>query len=140
MRIDGFFGDTRDVAHRSLDALAIAPERAVRDFHQPGDDGSKEDAEQREAPVHIEQVDEQSQDGEAVAHELDCRAGRGGRHQLDVIGEFREQMPGLLLIQIGRGQAQVVREHIASQTLDDLPADPAGKIGLHVVAHATQRE
>jgi hypothetical protein len=69
MRIDGFLGDTRDVAHRILDALAVAPESAVRNFHQPSDDGGQDDAEQREAPIHIEQVDEQRQDGQTVADE-----------------------------------------------------------------------
>jgi hypothetical protein len=47
MRVDRFLGDARDVAHRILDALAVAAEAAVGDLHQPGDDRRRDDAEQR---------------------------------------------------------------------------------------------
>ena len=54
MRIDRFLGDARDVAHRVLNALAVAAETAVGDLHQPADHGCRHDAEQRQPPVHVE--------------------------------------------------------------------------------------
>src|SRR5258708_14046576 len=49
-------------------------------------------------------------------------------------------MSRLLLIENCGGQAQVVREHIVPQTLDDLPSDPTWIVALHVVANTAQRE
>ncbi len=140
MRIDGFLGDPRDVAHGILNALAVAAKAAVGDSHQPPDDGRRNDAKYGEAPVHIEEGGEQYQDAETVADQGDRRAGRRRRHQLDVVGQLREQMSGLLLIQIRRGQAQVVREHIVPQALDDLSPHPARKVALHIVPDAPQGE
>ena len=61
-----------------------------------------DDAKQRETPVHVEQRDQQNQDAQAVADQGNRRAGRGRRHQFDVVGQLREQMPGLLPIEIRR--------------------------------------
>ena len=140
MRIDRFLGDPRDVAHRVLNALAVAAEAAVGDFHEPADHGCRRDAEQRQPPVHVEHVGQQTDDGQAVADQRNRRAGRRGRHQLDVVGELREQVPGLLPIQIRGGQAQIVREHVASQALDHLAAHPTRIEVGDEVAEAAQRE
>ena len=38
---------------------------------------------------------------------------------------LESKMAGLLPVEIGRGQPQIMREYIAPQTLDHLPPDPA---------------
>ncbi len=140
MCIDRFLGDPRDVAHGVLDAFAVAAEAAVGDFHQPRDDGRSDDAEHRETPVHVEQRDQQRDDGQTVADQGYGRGGRRRRDHLDVVRQFREQMPGLLPIQVCGRQPQIVREHIMPQSLDDLPAHPTGIVALHIVPDAAQRE
>ncbi len=140
MRIDGFLGDARDVAHGILDAFAVAAKAAVGYLHQPRDHGRRDDAEHRQAPVHVEQRHQQRENGQAVADQRNRRAGRRRGDQFDVVGQFRQQLPGLLSIEIGRRQPQVVREHIVPQALDDLPSDPARVVALHIVADAAQGE
>ena len=53
---------------------------------------------------------------------------------------FESKCPGLLPIQIRGGQPQVVRKHVAPQSLDHLAAHPARIIVGDEVADAAQRE
>ena len=139
-RVYGLFRDPRDIAHRVLDALAVAAKAAIGDLHQPGDRRNRDDAESREPPVQVEQIREQSEDGQRVAEQGDRCAGRRTRHLLDVVGELGQEHARLLAVEISRGQAQIVGEDIASQTLDDLPPDPARIVIADVIAEAAQRE
>ena len=55
VRIDRLLGDARDIAHRILDARAVAAEAPVDAAHQPGDRRRHEQREQRQPPVQPEQ-------------------------------------------------------------------------------------
>ena len=63
-RLEALLGDARDVAHRVLDAAAVAAEALVDDRHQPADqrpDGERDD---RQARVQPQQDRDRADDGE----------------------------------------------------------------------------
>ncbi len=140
MRVDRFLRHARDVTHRVLDARAVAAEAAVRDLHQRRDHRRGGDAKYGQAPVHVEQCADEPDDRQAVADQRYRRVRGRIRDQFDVVRELRQEVARLLPVQVGRRQAQVMREHVASQPLDDLAADVPGEIIGYVVADAAQRE
>jgi hypothetical protein len=108
--IDGFLRHARDVTHGVLNALAVAAEAAVGDLHQGCDHGRHEKTKCREFPVQIEQIPHQNHDAQGIADQRNGRVGGRRRDQLDVVGQFGQQMTRLLLIRIGDGQTHVVLE------------------------------
>ena len=87
LRVERFFGNPRDIAHRGLDTRAVATERPVDELDQPRDRRRQQQHEGRQLPVVIEEHADQAEDGQGVAdhHRHGVRGGFGD--PLDVQGE-----------------------------------------------------
>ena len=137
---EALLGDARDVAHRVLDAAAVAAETAVDDRHQPAHQRTHDERDEREAHVEPQQKADRGDDGERGAHHDDHRVGGRLADLLGVVGEARQQRGGRAAIEVTDRQVQDVPKHLAPQLAHDAAADIAHEVGLGEVAQAAQDE
>ena len=74
-RLEALLGDPGDIAHRVLDAAAVAAELAVDDRHQPGHQRSHGERQQREPHVVPQHQRDAGEDRERGAHQHHHRVG-----------------------------------------------------------------
>ncbi len=137
---EALLGDARDVAHRVLDAAAVAAELLVDDRHQPAHQRPHDERDERETHVEPQQKADRGDDGERGAHRDDHRVGGRLADLLGVVGEARQQRGGGAAIEVTDRQVQDVPEHLASQLAHDAAADVAHEVGLGEIAQAPQDE
>ncbi len=119
-----------DVAHGNLDLLALLAEFLAGTAHHEGDQGQDGQHHQRQAPVHQQQRAEQEHHRHAFANDhLDGIGSRPGDHG-HVEGDARDQVPGVVLVEVAVGQAQQVIEQLHPQVMDQAQRD----LGQEVVA------
>ena len=128
----------RDVAHGILNTPAVLLELCRGDTDDAADRRRQHQKQQRELPVEVKNVGEQRRDRESFAHDhLD-----GGRYPLrdllDVEGDQGEQLAGIALREVGRGEPVDVCEHIDTQSIDHLSRHVGDVVGAQVRADAAQ--
>src|SRR5579862_9472298 len=139
-RLEALLGDAGDIAHGVLDAAAVAPELVVDDRHQPADQRTHDERDQRQAGIHPQQKADRADDGQRGADHRDHRVSGGLADLLAVVGEPRQQRAGGAAVEVADRQAQDVAEHVAAQLTDDAAADVAHEVGLGEIAEAAQQE
>ena len=88
--VDRLLGDARDVAHRILNALAVAPETAIDHLHQPTDQRAPpqmQNSASRQFKWNSHASISRRSSAASPMSEIDG-AGRRIRDQLDVVGEL----------------------------------------------------
>src|SRR5579862_446397 len=139
-RLEAVLGNTGDVAHRVLDAAAVAAELLVDHRDQPADQRAHDESDQGEARVHPQQECDRADDGERTAQRDDDRVGRGLADLLAVVGEARQQRTGRAAVEIADRQPQDVTEHLRAQPGNDAAAHVAHEIGLSEVSEPAQQK
>lgn len=107
----------RDVAHRQLDLLALLAEFLARRAHHHGDERQDRYHHQRQLPVHEQQRREQEDHRHPFTdYDLDriCCRPRDHGH---VEGDTRNQVTGVMLVEIAVGQDQQVIEQLHTQIM-----------------------
>ena len=113
LAVERFLGDARDVAHRGLDARAVAAERFRHLADEPRQRRREDQHEQRQLPVEREQPADLQDDGQRIADQRAGGVGGGLGHLLDVEREPRQHRAGRLPVVVPRGEMQVLAEQVA---------------------------
>jgi hypothetical protein len=122
--LDGLRRDVRQVAHGDLDLPALPAELAARAAHHETDDRQDGDHYQGEFPVHLQQIGKQEDDRESFPdHHLDCVGGGAGDHR-HVVGDARDQVAGVLLVEITIRQPEQTVEELTPQIVDQGERNP----------------
>jgi len=128
--LDGFRGDVGDVTHGHLDLLALLAEFLAGDADHYRDHRKDGNHHQGQVPVHPQQVAEQEHHGQAFAdHHLDRIGGRTGDHG-HVEGDARDQVPGVVVVEVAVRQHQQLVEQFHTQVVHQAQ----GNLGQEVVA------
>ena len=105
------------VTHGHLDFLALLAEFLAGRADHHGDNRQDGEHHQRELPVHPQQVDEQEHHRQAFAdHHLDRVGRRAGDHR-HVEGDARDQVTGVVVVEITVGQHQQLVEQFDTQVM-----------------------
>ena len=116
--LNGFRGDVGQVAHGCLDLLALLAELAAGAADHDADDGQDGDHHRGQFPVHPHQVAEQEDDGQPFADDHLDRVGGGAGDHGHVVGDARDQVAGIVLVEIAVGQLQQLVEQRLAQVVD----------------------
>ncbi|MCY1396923.1 hypothetical protein D9M71_119080 [compost metagenome] len=128
--LDGFGGDVGHVAHGHLDLLALLAEFLAGAAHHQGDQRQDGDHHQGQFPVHPQQVAEQEDHRQPFAdHHLDRIGGGTGDHG-HVEGDARDQVPGVVAVEVAVGQGQQAVEQGHAQVMHQAEGD----LGQEIVA------
>ncbi|MNM44985.1 hypothetical protein D3C81_558940 [compost metagenome] len=128
--LDGFRGNVGDIAHGHLDLLALLAEFLAGAAHHQGDQRQDGDHHQGQFPVHPQQVAEQEDHRQPFAdHHLDRIGGGTGDHG-HVEGDARNQVPGVVVVEIAVGQHQQLVEQLDPQVMHQAEGD----LGQEIVA------
>ncbi len=120
----------RDIAHCHLNFLALLAEFLARGADHDGNQRQDREHDQRQLPVHHQQIDEQEHHGQAFAdHHLDG-IGRSAGHHCDVEGDARDQMTGIGRVEVTIGQHQQLVEQLDPQVMHQ----PQGNLSQEIVA------
>jgi hypothetical protein len=135
---DGLGGDTRDIAHRVLDATAVFLELARGDGNDAADQGGEQQEYQGQLPVQVENVGEQGDHGQSLADDHLDRRRCGSGDLLDVEVDQGQQFRRVALGEIGHGQAVDVREDAETQLVDHASGDVGDVVAAEVRADTAQ--
>ncbi|MCY1412377.1 hypothetical protein D9M71_277800 [compost metagenome] len=128
--LDGFRGNVGDIAHGHLDLLALLAEFLAGTADHDCDQRQDRQHHQGQFPVHPQQVGEQEHHGQAFAdHHLD-RIGGGTSDHGHVEGDARNQVPGIVVVEIAVRQYQQLVEQLHTQVVHQAQ----GNLGQEVVA------
>ncbi|OMP12389.1 hypothetical protein COLO4_03259 [Corchorus olitorius] len=128
--LDGFRGHMGDIAHRDLNLLALLAEFLAGPADHEGDQRQDGDHHQGQPPVHQQQRAEQEDHGHAFAdHHLDRIGGSTGDHG-HVEGDARDQVPGVVVVEVAVRQHQQLVEQFHTQVVHQAQ----GNLGQEVVA------
>ena len=119
MAVDGFRRDMRHVAHRHLDLFRLLAEFAAGGHHHQADDRQDGHHHQRQLPVRPKQVGEQEYDRQPFADDDLDGIGGGAGHHRDIEGDARNQVAGIVLVEIAVGQGQQAVEQGHAQVMHD---------------------
>ncbi|MNR31520.1 hypothetical protein D3C85_1490340 [compost metagenome] len=118
------------VAHRHLDLLALLAKFLAGIADHERDDRQDRQHHDRQFPVHPHQISEQEHHGQAFTDDhLDGVRGCAGHHG-HVEGDARDQVPGVVGIEIAIGQHQQLVEQLDTQVVNQAQ----GNLGQEVVA------
>ena len=121
--LDGFRGNVGDVAHGYLDLLALLAEFLAGDADHNRDHRQDGDHHQGQVPVHPKQVGKQEHHGQAFAdHHLDGVGSGAGDHG-HIEGNARNQVPGVVVVEVAVGQHQQLVEQSHSQVMHQAQRD-----------------
>ena len=140
MTVQRLLRELRDVAHRVLNARAVATQRAAHGAHHQRDDGADHADQQRQLRAHADHHREQRQNRDRVAKRDHDRRRDGLRDLLGVVREPRDQHARRSLIEVARRQGQVVREHLAAQVANHRSAHPRQPVHHREVHGAANRK
>ena len=129
-----FEDDLGNIAHRILHLLAVAAEAARRrPHHHPHQRGDNE-KEQAEAPVDVEQIGEQPQHDQALAHDNSEGAAAGFGHLADVVAELGDELARLPAIEKARRQQYQALAQQRAQAVGHLAGDLGHRIAAEKAA------
>ncbi|MNJ44977.1 hypothetical protein D3C77_400510 [compost metagenome] len=127
--LNGFRSDMSDIAHRHLDLLALFAEFLAGGTDHHGNDWQDCQHYQGQLPVHPQQVGEQEHHRQAFTdHHLDGIGGGAGNHG-HVEGDTRNQVAGIVIVEVTVGQHQQLVEQLHPQVMDQ----PQRDLGQEVV-------
>ena len=125
--LDGLRGNVGQIAHGRLDLLALLAELAAGAADHDPDDGQDRDHDRGQLPVHPEQIAEKEDDRQSLADDDLDRIGRSAGDHRHVVGDARDQVARVVVVEIGIGQAQQRLEEPDAQFLDQSERD-AGQV------------
>ena len=119
-----FLGDLCHLAHRVLDAIAVAAKSNTQDANHRGDDRKQDNHENRQLRTLQNHYAERSNHGQHIANRYGYDAGNRLCNHLDVVGHAREQRPRGSAVEKPGRQRQKFAEHIPPQRADDATPYP----------------
>ncbi|MNQ36603.1 hypothetical protein D3C85_501270 [compost metagenome] len=115
--LNGLGSYVRHVAHGHLDLLALLAEFLAGVAHHERNQRQDGQHHQGQLPVHPQQIGKQEDHGQAFAdHHLDGIRGRTGHHR-HVERDARDQVPGVVGVEVAIGQHQQLVEQLDAQVM-----------------------
>ena len=137
---NGFRGHVGNITHGALDTFADLAEALAGIAYNRGNKRPYRQENQREFPVGVEHVTQQTDDGQTFAerdgHGVGCRL----RHLLDVKGKLGHQPSRRVVIEIAGRQCHQSIKHIVTERIDDLATDIADEVLAQEGAQPTECE
>ena len=140
LAVDPLVQHLGDFSHRLLHLAADTAQAATEQAHDQGDPRHRDEGDERELPVQVEQPAQQAGNRDAVLERDGDRRGRGRGDLRDVEGDLGHQIAAhLLVVELDR-QNHELPEHRLAQVSHHAGRDPVRTVALDEVGGTADQE